>query len=131
MIGMTVLSISEKLVRASGILDPVMPHLLGTQGKSGDRPAADAFLANSPSRLGHISSLERVLGERKWLVADRFTVADLLMADVLRVPLVRAFGNRPATEDFVKRATERPAFNKAKASQIALFESGDAVRKAS
>lgn len=80
------------------------------------------------SRLDH---MERVLGERKWLVADRFTVADLLMADVLRVPLVRAFGNRPATEDFVKRATDRPAFNKAKASQIALFESGDAARKAS
>lgn len=61
MIGMTVLSISEKLVRASGILDPVMPHLLGTQAKSGDRPAAEAFLANAPSLYGHMFSLEQLL----------------------------------------------------------------------
>jgi glutathione S-transferase len=39
------------------------------------------------ARLQH---LEAVLGEREWLAADRFTVADLLMADVLRVPAVRA-----------------------------------------
>ncbi len=34
------------------------------------------------SRLDH---MERIFTEREWLVADRFTVADLLMADVLRV----------------------------------------------
>lgn len=45
-------------------------------------------------RLGH---LERVLGEQQWLAADRFTVADLVMTDVLRVPEVRSFGDRPAT----------------------------------
>src|ERR1044072_840196 len=33
-------------------------------------------------RLAH---MERVLEEREWLAAGRFTVADLLMADVLRV----------------------------------------------
>lgn len=76
-------------------------------------------------RLGHI---ERVLGEREWLAAGRFTVADLLMADVLRVKEVRAFGERPATEAYVARITSRPAFKKAKADQIALFEQGDAAR---
>src|SRR6201989_1540827 len=35
------------------------------------------------SRLNH---MERVLTDRQWLAADRFTAADLLMADVLRVP---------------------------------------------
>lgn len=34
------------------------------------------------SRLTH---METVLSQREWLAADRFTVADLLMADVLRV----------------------------------------------
>jgi glutathione S-transferase len=44
-------------------------------------------------RLDHI---ERILRERQWLATDRFTVADLLMADVLRVPDVRAgTGPRP------------------------------------
>ena len=78
-------------------------------------------------RLGHV---ERILSEREWLVADRFTVADLLMADVLRIPAVRAFGDRPATEAYVSRAIDRPAFKKARADQLALFEAGDAKRKA-
>jgi len=78
-------------------------------------------------RLGHI---ERVLGEREWLAAGRFTVADLLMADVLRVARLRAFGDRPASEAYVARVTARPAFRKAVADQIALFEAADAQRTA-
>ncbi len=74
------------------------------------------------SRLGH---MERVLKEREWLAADRFTVADLLMADVLRVGKVRAFGDRPATEAYVSRITERPYFKKAHADQICHFEAAD------
>lgn len=70
------------------------------------------------SRLNHV---ERVLAEREWLAADRFTVADLLMADVLRVERIRAFGSRPATESYVKRITDRPAFKKAHADQMAHF----------
>ena len=76
-------------------------------------------------RLGH---LETVLGEREWLAADRFTVADLLMADVLRVPDIRAFGDRPASEAYVARVTDRPAFRKARADQIALWKAADAER---
>lgn len=77
------------------------------------------------SRLGH---MERVLSELEWLSADRFTVADLLMADVLRLPKVRAFGNRPVTEAYVKRVTDRPAFKKAYADQISHFEAADRAR---
>ena len=76
-------------------------------------------------RLRH---LERVLGEREWLAAGRFTVADLLMADVLRVPQVRAFGDRPATEAYVKRVTDRASFKKARADQIDQFEAADRKR---
>jgi glutathione S-transferase len=76
-------------------------------------------------RLGH---LERVLGEQEWLAAGRFTVADLLMADVLRVPDVRAFGDRPATEAYVARVTNRPSFRKAHADQIGHFEAADRTR---
>jgi glutathione S-transferase len=76
-------------------------------------------------RLDHV---EKILSEREWLAADRFTVADLLMADVLRVPKVRAFGDRPASEAYVARVTERPAFKKAQADQVRLFEAADAKR---
>jgi glutathione S-transferase len=75
-----------------------------------------------------LDQLEAVLTAREWLAADRFTVADLLMADVLRVPEVRAFGERPASEAYVARATDRPAFKKAQADQIALFQAADETR---
>ena len=78
-------------------------------------------------RLGQ---LERVLETREWLAADRFTVADLLMADVLRVPGVGGFGDRPATAAYVDRITARPAFQKAHAEQIAQFAAADAGRAA-
>jgi glutathione S-transferase len=74
------------------------------------------------SRLNHV---ERILKEREWLVADRFTAADLLMADVLRVDKVRAFGDRPATESYVARITNRPDFKEAHADQLAHFAAAD------
>jgi glutathione S-transferase len=76
-------------------------------------------------RLDH---LENVLNEREWLAAGRFTAADLLMADVLRVSKVRAFGDRPASEAYVTRVTDRPAFRKARADQLAHFAAADARR---
>ena len=78
-------------------------------------------------RLGQ---LETLLAGRDWLAAGRFTVADLIMADVLRVPTVRAFGTRPATEAFVARLTARPAFRKVWTDQITHFETADAARSA-
>jgi len=77
-----------------------------------------------------LRQLEAVLTQREWLAADRFTAADLLMADVLRVSKVRASGDRPATEAYVARITDRPAFHKARADQLAHFASGDASRAA-
>ena len=77
------------------------------------------------SRLSHI---EGILKARDFLAAGRFTIADLLMADVLRVPKVRAFGNRPATEAYIARTTDRAAFKKAHADQMAHFAAGDRER---
>ena len=88
----------------------------------GESEALTGWLAK---RLDHI---ERVMREREWLAAGRFTVADLLMADVLRVSDVRSFGKRPASEAFVARMTDRPAFRKVHAEQIAQFESADRAR---
>lgn len=78
-------------------------------------------------RLTHI---EQILSGRDWLAAGRFTVADLLMADVLRVPEVRTFGDRPASEAYVARVTGRPGFQKAHAEQMRQFEAADAARAA-
>ena len=78
-------------------------------------------------RLDHV---ETILSGREWMAGGRFTVADLLMADVLRIPAVRTFGDRPASEAYVTRMTDRPAFKKAKADQVALYEAADKERKA-
>ncbi len=77
------------------------------------------------SRLAH---LEAVLAKREWLAAGRFTVADLIMADVLRVPKVRAHGSYRALEAYVARVTARPAFVKARDEQVAGFAAADGVR---
>ncbi|MBV1691315.1 glutathione S-transferase family protein [Novosphingobium sp. G106] len=79
------------------------------------------------SRLDH---LEVVLSDREWLAADRFTAADLLTADILRIPKVRSYGERPATENYVARVTDRPSFRKAHADQLAHFAAADEQRPA-
>ena len=59
--------------------------------------------------------MEMMLADREWL-AGKFSVADILMADVLRV--VERFGglaDSPACRAYVARATGRPAFAKARA----------------
>lgn len=70
---------------------------------------------------GRLAHIEAVLSQREWLAAGRFTVADLMMADALRVPKIRVFGDRPATEAYVVRVTDRPAFRKAHVDQMAHF----------
>lgn len=89
---------------------------------SGQEAALEPWAA---SRLEH---MEAVLKDREWLVAGRFTAADLIMADVLRVPKVASFGTRPATAAYVERVTNRPAFRKAHADQLAQFAAADAAR---
>nr|WP_301332667.1 glutathione S-transferase family protein [Parerythrobacter lacustris] len=78
-----------------------------------------------------LAQMEAVLATREWLVAGRFTVADLVMADVLRLDMLRGRGDRPASEAYVDRILARPAFRKAHAEQIAQFETADAARKES
>lgn len=78
-------------------------------------------------RLDH---LDQVLSAREWLAGGRFTVADLLMADVLRVPGFRAFNSHKSIEDYIARITARPAFRRAYDAQLAHFREGDIARSA-
>ena len=83
----------------------------------------DGWLASRLSRL------EAVLASRDWLAAGRFTVADLLMADVLRVKKLRAaLGPYPALESYVARVLDRPAFRNALQDQMDHFAAADAAR---
>lgn len=74
-------------------------------------------------RLKHLGA---VLADREWLAAGRFTVADVLMTDVLRVPKVlSAASDIPAIAAYVDRARARPAFKQAFDDQLAHFAKGD------
>jgi len=77
-----------------------------------------------------LDQLEAVLAGREWLAAGRFTVADLLMADVLRVKTLREWNRRPATAAYVARVTGRPAFRKAHGDQLTHFAEADRFRRA-
>ena len=93
---------------------------------SGD--GENALVGWARKRLGQ---LEEVLRDREWLVASRFTVADLLMADVLRVPQVRDLAASPVIDAYIDHACDREAFSKAVADQLAHFAAADARRDGS
>ena len=74
---------------------------------------------------GRLDRLEPVLAAREWL-AGSFSVADILMADVLRlVDRFDGLAASPAARAYVGRATARPAFAKAHADQLAHFAAAD------
>ncbi|WP_374376040.1 glutathione S-transferase family protein [Tabrizicola sp.] len=78
------------------------------------------------SRLGR---LDAVLAGRPYLAADRFTVADLLMADILRVRKLRAvLDPYPALTAYADRILARSAFLKAQQDQLDHFAAADAAR---
>jgi glutathione S-transferase len=73
--------------------------------------------------------LNAVLEARDWLAAGRFTVADIAMTDVLRLPGdLGALENHPALRAYVARVCARPAFQKAHQDQLAHFAAADAAR---
>ncbi len=69
------------------------------------------------------SKLEAVLQKRDWLAAGRFTAADLIMAEVLRVPAGHGqIDEFPKLKAYLDRILARPAFKKAYDDQMAHFE---------
>ena len=91
----------------------------GDTAETPGRKHLDEFLQ---ARLKH---MEAVLAGREWL-AGTFSVADILMADVLRlVDRFDGLATYPACRDSVARATARPSFVKAHADQMAHFSAAD------
>lgn len=81
----------------------------------------DAFLE------ARLERMEAVLAGREWL-AGTFSIADILMADVLRlVDRFDGLAKYSACRDYVGRATARPAFIKAHADQMTHFAAADAA----
>ena len=96
--------------------------LLKFSGDTGETAAGKQFDKFLKARLAH---LEPLLAGREWL-AGSFSIADILMADVLRlVDRFSGLADYPAAHAYVARATARPAFVKAYADQMAHFAAAD------
>lgn len=88
------------------------------------RKQMDGFLT------GRLDRMEKVLENRTWLTGS-FSVADIMMADVLRlVEKLGQLSKHPACRAYLERATERPAFKKAYADQMAFFAAADGTKAA-
>lgn len=71
--------------------------------------------------MSRLKRLEPVLEGRQWL-AGTFSIADILMADVLRfVDRWDGLAGYPVCRNYVARATARPSFVKAHTDQIEHF----------
>jgi glutathione S-transferase len=97
-------------------------RFMGFPGESPEAKFVEDFMK------ARLERMEAVLAGREWLAAKRFTVADLLMADVLR-QLERFDGltKYPACRAYVARMTGRPAFAKAYEDQMVHFAAADAA----
>jgi len=100
----------------------VLFRFMGFPGEAPEAKFIEDFLK------ARLDRMEAVLSDRHWLAGGRFTVADLLMADVLRpVHKFEGLAAYPACSAYVERATARPAFQKAYNDQMAHFAAGDAT----
>jgi len=96
--------------------------ILKFTGDKGDSPVAKWLGDFLNLRL---QRMEPVLASREWL-AGSFSVADIMMADVLRlVDRFDGLKDYPACRAYVTHATVRPAFVKAHAGQMTHFAAAD------
>ncbi len=80
------------------------------------RPGAEEF---ARLRLKRVADW---LGDKEWL-EDHFTIGDLIMTTVLRIPRhTDLVAEQPNLAAYVARAEQRPAFQRALADQIAVFK---------
>jgi glutathione S-transferase len=97
-------------------------RFMGFPGEAPEAKFVNDFLK------ARLDRMEAVLTSREWLVSGRFTVADLLMADVLRqVDRFDGLVNYPACLAYVTRAKARPAFVKAYSDHMTHFAAADAA----
>lgn len=111
----------EPMLQQVAILDLFHPDV---QWAKAARPAAVEF---AEKRLGGLAT---ALGEKDWLTGA-FTIADIMMVTVLRnvrhTDIVAGFPNLAA---YQKRGEERPAFQRALADQLAVFDRNPAPARA-
>jgi glutathione S-transferase len=110
------------LFAALNTVEPPIVELEMAGLTEADRPWHGARVPLLEARIRHrLDDLSRWLGNRDWLDGT-FSVADLMMVTVLRrVEDVLLFADYPALVAYVARGTDRPAYRRAFADQLAVF----------
>lgn len=107
------------LVAGLNTVEPAVMALTVARVFDKDEAAAARALPRVHDRLGQ---LEAVLASRDFIAAGRFTIADILLGDVLRLLSDRGdLAEHPVLEDYRRRLTDRPGFRSAHAAQLQHF----------
>jgi glutathione S-transferase len=112
------------MLAALNTIEPPIMMLNVIDMQPGGAPAAQADLRASILAFiqTRLDGLAVFLGDRQYLVEDRFTAADLLMTTVLRIlRSTDLVASMPTIEAYRVRCEARPAFAKALADQLATF----------
>jgi len=107
------------LIASLNSLEPVVMALVIARVFDGNEAAAALVLPRLHERL---RQLVPVLEGREFIACDRFTIADIMLAEVLRI--VDSIGELqpyPVLAAYLERMTARPAFRRAHAAQLEHF----------
>jgi len=108
-------------------LNSIEPHIQNLAAIDLFYPDEDWARARRPGAEQMVrtrrADLAAALGDKDWLADGRFTAGDLLMASVLRILRhTDLVGEAPALSAYLARCEARPAFQRALAAQMAVFE---------
>lgn len=101
------------LFAATNIEDPALIILQALTGPKAEEPAERARADEAAKRLSRpLARLEAHLGSAAHLVGNRFTAADIIVAECLRYAQSHTglFQQYPKTDAWIKAAQSRPAF---------------------
>ena len=99
------------LAALSTVEGPIQPLKLMDMGAMGEPGDARAFLTGWTHRV--LDGVNRRLEGRDWIAADDFTIADLLLASVLRqIRHTDLMDAHPNVKAFYDRAMARPAWKR-------------------
>ena len=111
------------LIAALNSVEPAFFELIAidifNRGEAWTKERRPQVIERIEGRLGHLSE---ALGDREWL-EGRFTIGDLILVAVLRqLRHTNLVANHPNLAAYVERGEARPAFQRALADQLAVFE---------
>lgn len=102
-----------------------MPNNFGLSDGSAATTLRPAAQQQANTRLKQFAE---ALGDREYIVGERFTVADLMLTAVLLIAdSMDLLNSHPSAKDYFKRHSNRPAFHKAQSDQVATCRKNAAI----